>query len=272
MKNFLGILVLGLLLSSKAYAETVELEQGIKLNIPKGYTYVELNYKDYQDENAQGFLSNKELKEYYENMGITGTEKVLIIGKDVVYGMVNFYKHDLDGKKPEEWKGLVEIAKKCESKNSEKAFMKCFVKTMADPYIEVFVSGTSGPLIDGLSNVVQEIKNDPDLQKEAKKFSEKIEKNFSGLGKVKGKVKMVHLDKKKWGVVVVSKTRTMGIKLTKEMYLFPHNNHVFSIASACISKKNCKDIAKKVIEVLQPYLSEPEDKNEIKKAETKKKT
>ena len=254
MKKLLGILVLGLLLSSKAYAETVELEQGIKLNIPKGYTYVELNYKDYQDENAQGFLSNKELKEYYENMGITGTEKVLIIGKDVVYGMVNFYQHDLDGKKPEEWKGLVEIAKKCESKNSEKAFMKCFVKTMADPYMEVFVSGAGSPLIDELSNVVQEIKNDPDLQKEAKKTSAKIEKKFSGLGTVKGKVKVVHIDKKKWGVVVVSKTRTMGIKLTKEQYLFPHNNHVFTIAGACISKKNCKDIAKKVIEVLQPYL------------------
>ena len=122
MKKLLGIMVLGLLLSSKAYAETVELEQGIKLNIPKGYTYVELNYKDYQDENAQGFLSNKELKEYYENMGITGTEKVLIIGKDVVYGMVNFYQHDLDGKKPEEWKGFIEVDKKCGSKNSEKAF------------------------------------------------------------------------------------------------------------------------------------------------------
>ena len=184
MKKLLGILVLGLLFCSKAYAETVELEQGIKLNIPKGYTYVELNYKDYQDENAQGFLSNKELKEYYENMGITGTEKVLIIGKDVVYGMVNFYQHDLDGKKPEEWKGLVEIAKKCESKNSEKAFMKCFVKTMADPYMEVFVSGTGGPLIDGLSKIIQEIKNDPDLQKDAKKVSEKIEKNYKNSSEI----------------------------------------------------------------------------------------
>ena len=196
MKKAIGIIILGLLWCNASFAETVELEQGIKLNIPKGYTYVELNYKDYQDENAQGFLSNKELKEYYENMGITGTEKVLIIGKDVVYGMVNFYQHDLDGKKPEEWKGLVEIAKKCESKNSEKAFMKCFVKTMADPYMEVFVSGTGSPLIDELSNVVQEIKNDPDLQKEAKKTSAKIEKKFSGLGTVKGKVKAVHIDKK----------------------------------------------------------------------------
>ena len=102
MKKAIGIIILGLLWCNTSFAETVELEQGIKLNIPKGYTYVELNYKDYQDENAQGFLSNKELKEYYENMGITGTEKVLIIGKDVVYGMVNFYQHDLDGKKPEE--------------------------------------------------------------------------------------------------------------------------------------------------------------------------
>ena len=175
MKKAIAIIILGLFWCNTSFAETVELEQGIKLNIPKGYAYVELNYKDYQDENAQGFLSNKELKEYYENMGITGTEKVLIIGKDVVYGMVNFYQHDLDGKKPEEWKGLVEIAKKCESKNSEKAFMKCFVKTMADPYMEVFVSGTGSPLIDELSNVVQEIKNDPDLQKEAKKKSPRIQ-------------------------------------------------------------------------------------------------
>ena len=153
MKKLLGILVLGLLLSSNAYAETVELQQGIKLNIPKGYAYVELNYKNYFDENVQGFLSNKELNEYYKNMGITGTEKVLIIGKDVVYGMVNFYQHDLDGKKPEEWKGLVEIAKKCESKNSEKAFMKCYLETMADPHIEVFVSGWGSPVFNELSKI-----------------------------------------------------------------------------------------------------------------------
>ena len=59
--------------------------------------------------------------------------------------------------------------------------------------------------------------------------------------------------------------------MTITMYLLPHNNHVFQIITSCISKKNCKDIDKKVIEVLQPYLSEPEDKTEIEKAETKKK-
>ena len=174
MKKLLGILVLSLLWCNTSFAETVELEQGIKLNIPKGYTYIELNYKNYYDETFQGSLSNKEIEEYYKNMGVTGTEKMLLIGKDVEYGIVNYYQHDLEGKKPEEWKGLIEVDKKCGSKNSEKAFMKCFVKLLADPYIEVFVSGTGGPLIDGLSEIIQEIKNDPDLQKESKKTSEKI--------------------------------------------------------------------------------------------------
>ena len=255
MKKLLGMMVLGLLLSGNAYAETVELEQGIKLNIPKGYAYAELNYKDYYNENTQGFLTDKERKEHFEDMGITGMEKMLLIGKDAEYGIVSFYQHAyVEGKKPEEWKGFIEVDKKCGSKKSEKAFMKCFTKLMSDPNITTLVSGTGSPMIELLSELVQDTKNDPDLQKEAKKTSEKVEKNFSGLGKIKGKAKLVHLDKKKWSVVVVAKNVIMGMKMTGSTYLLPYNDHMFVFVTYCLSKKNCKDVDKKAIEILQPYL------------------
>jgi len=255
MKNFLGILVLGLFWCNVGFAETVELEQGIKLNIPKGYAHTELNYKDYYEESTQDLMSDKEREEYYEDTGITGMEKILVIGKDVEYGIVNFYQHVyVEGKKPEEWNGLIRINQKCGSKNSEKAYIKCFTKLLSDPHITAVVSGAGSPVIEELSEGIKEIENDPDLQKDAKKLSEKVEKNFSGFAKVKGKAKIVHLNKKRWSLLIDLKAVTVGIKMTITMYLLPHNNHVFQIITSCMSKKNCKDIDKKVIEVLQPYL------------------
>ena len=57
--------------------------------------YIYMNYKDYYEESTQGLISEKELEEYYEDSGITGMEKVLVIGKDVEYGIANFYQHIL---------------------------------------------------------------------------------------------------------------------------------------------------------------------------------
>ena len=132
--------------------------------------------------------------------------------------------------------------------------MKCFAKLISDPNITTVVSGTGSPTIESLSELVQETKNDPDLQKEAKKTYEKVEKNFSGLGKIKGKAKIVHLDNKKWSVVVVAKNVIMGLKMTATTYLLPYNDHLFTFVTYCLSKKNCKDVDKKAIEILQPYL------------------
>ena len=269
MKKLLGIVVLGLLWCNISFAETVELEQGIKLNIPKGYAHTELNYKDYYYENTKDVLSDKEREEIYENLGITGMEKMLLIGKDADYGIVNFYQHTyVDGKKPEEWRGLIEVDKKCGSKNSEKAFMKCFAKLLSDPTITAVVSGAGSPLIDELSEIIQEIKNDPNLQKDLK-LPEKFKENL-GLLEMEGTAKMVHLDKKKWSGVVNAKTPIMGMKMKATSYLLPHNNHIFAIATSCISKKNCKDVDKKVIEILQPYLSKLEEKAETKAKPEKK--
>ena len=62
MKKLLGILVLGLLWCNISFSETIELDQGIKINIPKNYEYLQFDQEEFMRSVYEGINLSKNKK------------------------------------------------------------------------------------------------------------------------------------------------------------------------------------------------------------------
>ena len=85
MKKAIGIVVLGLLFCGNSFAELLDLGNGVKINIPNNFEYIQVDDKKFTEMNSKALgVSQKEIdmeyREYVEARGYTGTEKLTLIG------------------------------------------------------------------------------------------------------------------------------------------------------------------------------------------------
>jgi len=262
MKKLLGIVVLGLLWCSVGLAETLELDQGIKINIPKNYEYMQFDQEDYLEANLKGVLPDNEIQDYINEtvsaLGSDGTETSTIIGKKgFVNGFGGYYSYIIDGGVPESWDGFSQFMKKCGKKNSEKAAIKCFIKYMKlDPIFQVDVINGTKEEFKELAVAIKEMDNLSKKEvKELNKESEKIEQSLGTFYSSELSLKAVKINNKNWGFEIFSDGIMMGLKFKRIGYLIIHNERIFTLSGFCFSQSACGNVKKLNNKILQPYLS-----------------
>ena len=262
MKKLLGILVLGLLWCNVGFAEILELDHGIKINIPKNYEYAQFDQEEFQRVNLQDYLSKKELEDLIEEthtlLGMTGTETTTLIGKKgFADGYASLFEHIIKKKRnPESWSGFSKIDNKCGRKKTEKSQLKCIVNVMnLDPMIQIDIANGTNEEIKELSADLQEIVKNPKDVKEINKSSEIVKNYFGSEYQNEMKLKLTHIDNKQWGFAITGEDNLMGMKAKRLGYAMIYNDHFFSIQAFCMSQTSCKKIKKTNIMILQPYLS-----------------
>ena len=262
MKKFLGILVLGLLWCNAGLTEILELDHGIKINIPKNYEYAQFDQEDFQRANLQDYLSKKEIedtiKETHRLLGMTGTETTTLIGKKgFADGYASLFKHVIEKKDPQTWTGFNKINNKCGRKKTEKSKLKCIMKVMnLDPMIQIDIANGTNEDMKELSLTLQEVEKNPKDVKKINKGSETVKNNLFSQYQSEINLKITHIDNKQWGFTITGKDNLFGMKAKRLGYTMIYNDHMFSIQAFCISQTNCKKIKKINIEILQPYLSQ----------------
>ena len=164
MKKILGILVLGLLWCNTLFAESIELDQGIKVNIPKGYEYLQFDQLEFMRANMEAMeVSKSKIDEIVDEMklllGMNGSETSTIIGKKgYAKGYGDFMSHTISGNAPESWDGFNKVEKKCGNKKTEKSIMKCLIKFFKmDHMIQIEVGNGSNKDLKELTLVLDEI-------------------------------------------------------------------------------------------------------------------
>ena len=262
-KKLLEILVLGLLLCNVGFAETLELDQGIKINIPKNYEYLQFDQQDFSRANMVGIgLSKNEIEDLINEqaslLGMDGTETSTIIAKKGyadAYG--NLIQHLIDGKSHESWPGNRKFKKKCGKKRSQKSMLKCLVKFFKlDPMIQIDIANGTNEEIKEMASALKEIEGSSKKEiKEINKSFEPSKNSFGSFYKTTLNLKFAYIDNKQWGFEITGKENIMGAKGKRIGYIIIHKNRAFLIQGFCYSQTTCENIEKTNIEIIQPYLS-----------------
>ena len=256
-------MVLGLMCCNVTYAKTIQLDQGIKVKIPKNYEYLQFNQLEFLRGNLQGIETSKsKIDEIIDQqqlyLGMNGTETSTIIG---LKGYKNLYgdftNHILSGNNPETWSGFEEFLTKCENKKTEKSLMKCMINFLKmDPIIQIDVANGTSEDLKELSLALDEanIGNGEDFES-INETTEKIKTTFGDVYQNEIEIKIVKVKNKLWGIEVLGEDKMMGFTAKRVGYMFLHNGHVFVTQGFCMSKKTCKNIKNLNDKIIEPYLS-----------------
>ena len=263
MKKLLAIVVLGIMCFNVTYAEIIQLDQGVKVKIPKDYEYLQFNQLEFLRFNLQGIVTSKsKLDEMIDRqqlyLGMNGTETSTIIGRKGyknLYG--DFTNHLLSGNNPEMWSGYEEFLTKCGNKKTEKSMMKCMINFLKiDPLIQIDVANGSSEDLKELSLALAEanIGNGEDFES-INETTEKIKNTFGDVYQNEIEIKIAKVKNKLWGIEVLGEENIMGFTGKRIGYIFLHNGHVFAAQGFCMSKKTCKNIKNLNDKIIEPYLS-----------------
>ena len=262
MKNLLAIIVLGLLFGWNTQAEIIELDQGIKVNIPKGYEHLQFDQLILMKENLKSMEVPKskidETLDQMESLGMNGSETSTVIGKKgFVKGYGDYMKHLVSGNTPESWDGMDEIAETCKNKKTEKSFIKCFVKAFEmDPVVQIDVSNGTSEVLKEISLAFNKMSGSGKKDiKDFNKSSELIKQTFSSMYQNEFKVKLVKVKNKKFGFEILGEDKMMGITAKRIGYIFSHNERLFIVQGFCMSSATCKELKKLNNKIIEPHLS-----------------
>ena len=263
MKKLLSIIVLGLLGCNILFAETIELDQGIKVSIPKGYEYLQFDQLELMRANMEAMeVSKSKIDEAIDEMkllfGMNGSETSTIIGKKgYAKGYGDFMNHTLSGNAPESWDGFNEFEKKCGNKKKEKLMIKCLIKFFKmDPIIQIDIGNGSNKDLKELTLALNEINvSDKKNINDFNKSFEKIKNTFSEIYQNEIKLKFVKVKNKQWGFEILGEETMMGFTAKRIGYMFILNEHAFAIQGFCMSQTTCKNIKKLNNKIIEPYLT-----------------
>ena len=262
MKKLLKILVLVFLFSTSAIAKTIELDQGIKINIPKNYEYLQFDQQDFVRANFKGVISESEiedlLNEQVSLLGFDGTETSTIIAKKgYSKGFGSYYNHVINGKDPQSWSGVKKIQSKCGKKKSQESQVKCLIKLMKlDPIFQIDIANSNNENIKQLALDIKMLEHSSKKEiDDVNKSSEKIRNSFGKMYKNELNLKITKINNKKWGFEIIGEDDILGMKAKRIGYLIIHKEKVFTLQGFCMSQATCKKIKKLNNEIIEPYFS-----------------
>ena len=263
MKKFFSFIILISFWINNLFAETINLDQGIKINVPKGYEHLNYDQSEFMRYNLESLeISKSKIDEIIDQtitvLGMNGSETSTIIGrKGFVKGYGDFINHTLSGNPPETWHGFGKLERRCGNKKTEKSMLKCLVKFFKmDPIVQIDVSNGTTVEIKELSSLMQELNfSDKKDVKDFNKASEKIKQTFSDIYQNELKIKLGNIKNKKWGFEILGKDIMMGFTAKRVGYLFIHNERPFIVQGFCMSETTCKNIKKLNNQIIEPYLS-----------------
>ena len=145
MKKFFSFIILISFWINNLFAEIINLDQGIKINIPKGYEHLNYDQSEFMRYNLESLeISKSKIDEIIDQtitvLGMNGSETSTIIGrKGFVKGYGDFINHTLSGNPPETWHGFGKLERQCGNKKTEKSMFTIF----SSPVSIKLSSGTS---------------------------------------------------------------------------------------------------------------------------------
>ena len=271
MKRILVSFFVGLLWCTSTLAETVMLDNEVKIKIPEKYEFLQLDYIKFFKLNVKGILKPDEIKktlqEQKDFLAFDGTETTTIVAAKGFSGKAGYgslIKHIYDGGSDQNWKGWSKIRSLCQSRSTtEQKFLKCALTQMkADPIIQIDVGKGTSEEIKEISSGVVEIS-----EEEIKDFNENFEtvKNkFGSRYKNEMDFSFEKISDSKWAFLISGKENMFGIKGERKGYMIPHRGHMVLVQGFCYSKKTCSKIDRINKEIIGPFLRGPEGKK-IKK-------
>ena len=261
MKKLLGIVVLGLLLSTNAYSKIIKLANDVQLDVPSDFVYSKLSQNFFEEIDGWDAFFGLDSEMYY-----LGTEN-----------SVNFSIEILEN--PDEF--LEPIMKKIEKKNfqSEKAminFVGKEIKKLAKKrkYESVVFIIKGGISITELMNDNNEFKdfmveiNDmspQELEKETKNGNIDFLKEFNeGLGELKqfykfNKIKLSKDNNDNPYLILNYKASIPPLKTIGQWFLFIHNDRPYFMGVDCMGCTKLKKLS--LTNMVEPMLSSK--KNEV---------
>ena len=257
LKVVVKFIIIYSILINVLFAETIELDQGIKINIPKGYEYLQFNQLELMKLNFEMMEVPKDksdemldqLKSIYgEDISATST----IIGKKgYAKGYGDMINHELSGN-TDFWTGWETYEEKCGNKDiTDKKTMKCLIKFFKmDPLIQIDIGNNTTEFLKELS-----IEMDNNKIDNTNKPPEKVKNVFSKLYQNEMNVKLVKLKNNQSAIELLGEDTVMGFKSKRIGYMFLHNERAFIIQGFCMSQATCKNIKKLNNKILEPYLS-----------------
>ena len=267
MKRILVSFFVGLLWCTSTLAETVMLDNEVKIKIPEKYEFLQLDYIKFFKLNAKGIVKPEEIKSILQQqkdfLAFDGTETTTLVAKKGFNGKSgygNLIKHVYNGGHDQDWKGWSKIKSLCRSRSAtEKKFFECaLTKMKTDPIIQIDVGKGSSEEIKEISSGVVGVSED-----EIKDFNENFEtvKNkFGNQYKNELDLKFEKISDSKWAFLISGKENMFGVKGERKGYLIPHRGHTVLVQGFCYSKKTCSKIDKINKEIIGPFLSGPEGK------------
>tara|TARA_B100001175_G_C19381648_1_gene576857 strand:+ start:39 stop:971 length:933 start_codon:yes stop_codon:yes gene_type:complete len=262
MKKLLKILVLVFLFSTSAIAKTIKLDQGIKINIPKNYEYLQFDQQDFVRANFKGVISESEiedlLNEQVSLLGFDGTETSTIIAKKgYAKGFGSYYNHVINGKDPQSWSGMKKIQSKCGKKKSQESQLKCIIKLMKlDPIFQIDIANSNNENIKQLALDIKMLEHSSKKEiDDVNETSEKIRNSFGKIYKNELNLKITKINDKKWGFEIIGEDDILGMKAKRIGYLIIHKEKVFTLQGFCMTQATCKKIKKLNNEIIEPYFS-----------------
>jgi hypothetical protein len=286
------MLFIVLLIQGNAYAEILDLGNGVKINVPSNFEYSKSNHESDWIYTAKTLRATEkqieEEKKLYESLGFSGAEKSIIIGKKgIVKGYVSYQKHLREGKNIKTWEEYSRINKACKNEDSltrrlnmklkkDRMLEKCRRKELfVDPSIRIIKADEVSAELMKTSKFFDQPVNKVE-NKEIEEFkkrsghvfdkynTEKITEEYS----IKKKTKIVIIGDK-WFLETSSKLVLQGIKSKGLVFSTVLNDRYFSISSQCVSRKSCKNIDQLMLNIIDQSFSLETTK--IKKFDTNKK-
>ena len=248
MKKLLGIVVLGLLWCNIGFAEILELNHGIKINIPKNYEYLQFDQQDFARANFKGVISENEIEDLLNEqaslLGFDGTETSTIIAKKgYAKGFGSYYSHVINGKDPQSWSGMKKIQNKCGKKKSQESQIKCIIKIMKmDPIVQIDIANSNNENIKQLASDIKLLEDSNKKEiKDINESSEKIRNSFGAMYKNELSLKIAKINNKKWGFEIIGEDNVYDLdpetlyflnKIMNQLNLKKIRNNILSQALA----------------------------------------
>jgi len=264
-KTLLSVLFVLLLIQANAFAEILDLGNGLKINLPNNFSYFQQTLEQSNKDN--GLQQTKEEIEAdqktLEEIGFNLNSKVTSMALGMDWIIPEFETIRKTGTYSDKaMKEIKPFIKKCARKKTDEALMNCVGIKMFKHFklVPWFAIMGATDVSDELS-IFDEISSTEltkSEKKERSKYLKEIENDHDawlnetiGIMKVKMKPKIIIDDQGLWQIRYKGHMNMMGAVFKANFYIMEVNNRIVQLMTMC-DGKSCKNIDQKVDKILAP--------------------
>ena len=275
-KTLLSVLFVLLLIQGNAFAEILDLGNGLKINLPNNFSYFQETLEETDNDNALQ-ETQEEIEAEQKSLAEAGfklSDKITSMapGLDLYTPEYEVLKKtgEFSDKATKE---IIPVVKKCQRKKTEEAFTKCagikmFKHFKLLPWFSIMGATEVSDVFSELNEISSSTELTKNEKKERNKYLKEIEKDdwineTVGMMKIKMKPKIIIDDQGLWQIRYKGHTTMFGVVFKSNSYIMVVNNRIVSLDTLC-DGTSCKNIDQKVAKILAPSFKMDSKKQSFK--------